>query len=188
MEDTSKKIIVVLETIKKERNKEEVIIKKSPTKRVITNTERWDKSISGEHLNTEKQWEMIQEIWEDKIDDKNVKQCSLILQNINQKIYGYKSQDILKKKYNPDLFISIRCVIELLVEKRIECHYCKERVRLLYEYVRDPLQWTLDRIDNSLGHINNNLFISCLSCNLKRRTMFHEKYVFTKQLKIMKTG
>ena len=46
--------------------------------------------------------------------------------------------------------------------------------------------WTLDRIDNDLSHTNNNTCISCLKCNLQKRRRSHEKFKFTKQLKIEK--
>jgi len=59
-------------------------------------------------------------------------------------------------------------------------------VHILYENVREPLQWTLERIDNDFGHNKNNVEIACLNCNLRRRTMYHERYLFTKELSIVK--
>ena len=29
--------------------------------------------------------------------------------------------------------------------------------------------WTLDRIDNNIGHNRDNVVISCLACNLQKR-------------------
>jgi len=52
--------------------------------------------------------------------------------------------------------------------------------------VREQCQWSLDRIDNNYGHNYDNLFVTCLSCNLRRKTMYHERYEFTKQLTISK--
>lgn len=49
-----------------------------------------------------------------------------------------------------------------------------------------PKQWTLDRIDNDIGHYSDNVVIACLSCNLHRKTMYHERFLFTKQLNIIK--
>ena len=57
---------------------------------------------------------------------------------------------------------------------------------ILSKKVRDQQQWTLDRIDNSLGHHKDNVVISCLQCNLKRRTTEIDRFTFTKQLKITK--
>jgi hypothetical protein len=50
--------------------------------------------------------------------------------------------------------------------------------------VRENKQWTLDRIDNNLGHNEDNVVIACLECNLKRRRTNQSKFLFTKQLKI----
>jgi len=52
----------------------------------------------------------------------------------------------------------------------------------LYEYVRDPKQWTLERKDNSLGHTNDNVVLACLNCNIKRKCMHMERYEMTKLL------
>ena len=68
----------------------------------------------------------------------------------------------------------------------MKCKYCRESVFLLYKEVRDPKQWTLDRIDNNFGHNNDNVIICCLDCNLKRRNTNMNKFLFTKQLKISK--
>ena len=57
----------------------------------------------------------------------------------------------------------------------------------MYEYVREPKQWTLERMNNSFGHNRDNVVIACLSCNIRRRTMASERYVLTKELgKIVK--
>ena len=58
---------------------------------------------------------------------------------------------------------------------------------LLYEKLREPRQWTLERLDNNYGHNKGNLEISCLKCNIDRKTMYHERFMFTKELKIIKT-
>ena len=51
---------------------------------------------------------------------------------------------------------------------------------------RDKKQWTLDRIDNSIGHNTNNLVISCLECNIQKRDRNHEQFLFSKNMKIDK--
>jgi hypothetical protein len=57
---------------------------------------------------------------------------------------------------------------------------------LLYEFVREEKQWTVDRIDNDLGHNNDNFVLACLKCNLKRRRQNMKDFLFTKQLNIVK--
>jgi hypothetical protein len=111
---------------------------------------------------------------------------SFLSQQIRQKIYGYKYQDIEKGIYSEGEFIKESEVIDLFHSSDMKCYYCKESVLLLYEYVRDPKQWTLERIDNSRGHNKDNVVIACLNCNLRRRCMYHERFVFTKQMNIVK--
>ena len=57
----------------------------------------------------------------------------------------------------------------------------------MYENVRESKQWTLDRIDNNIGHNKDNVVICCLECNLKRGTIDDKKFKFTKQMRIIKT-
>ena len=45
-------------------------------------------------------------------------------------------------------------------------------------------QWTLERLDNSLGHTDNNTVIACMKCNLARRCRSREKFMAYKQLVI----
>ena len=59
-------------------------------------------------------------------------------------------------------------------------------MKLFYKKVRDMEQWTLDRIDNNLPHQDDNVIVSCLKCNLQRRQQNKDKFLFTKQLKIIK--
>ena len=59
-------------------------------------------------------------------------------------------------------------------------------MKIFYQIARDLEQWTLDRIDNAKPHQNDNVIICCLDCNLKRKTINKDKFLFTKQLKIVK--
>ena len=45
---------------------------------------------------------------------------------------------------------------------------------------------SIDRIDNDKGHNIDNFHLACLDCNLKRRRRTDEKFLFTKQLNIIK--
>jgi RNase P subunit RPR2 len=110
----------------------------------------------------------------------------LAQQQIQQKINGYHTQDVEKKLLDPTEFIDMSTVMQLLKESNMSCMYCKEGVQVLYQLVREPRQWSLDRIDNAAGHNKNNVVIACLKCNLKRRCIYHEKFVFTKNLNIVK--
>ncbi len=105
---------------------------------------------------------------------------------IERKINSYKHQDIDKKILDEDKFINFTETIEKLIECEMKCYYCKKEMYILYELVRENLQWTLDRIDNDKGHNRDNIVISCLECNLKRRRQTKDNFLFTKQLKINK--
>lgn len=102
------------------------------------------------------------------------------------KISGYKTQDIKKNLYNESKFVKFEDVVGLMANKKMLCFYCQKQALLFYEHVRDNCQWTLDRIDNKMGHNIDNVEIACLNCNLRRRTMYHERYVFTKQMCVVK--
>jgi 5-methylcytosine-specific restriction endonuclease McrA len=108
---------------------------------------------------------------------------SFIHQQIKNKLYSYRSQDIEKKILDETRFADLSGVLVKLIEAKYSCYYCREPVQLLYENVRDPKQWTLERIDNKLGHILSNVEIACLSCNLRRRTMKPERYILTKNIR-----
>jgi hypothetical protein len=170
----SKKIILP------EKNEKKIIKEKPKKKRVCTTNENWVKAIKELEELDEKTMQNFMEQ-----EEKSLKKT--ILSQIKAKIQGYASQDKEKKLYCQEKFVTLNDVITLLKESNHICYYCKEETQIMYEYVREPKQWTLERLDNSFGHNNDNVVISCLSCNIRRRTMASEKYVQTKQMaKIVK--
>ena len=110
---------------------------------------------------------------------------TLFVQQIQQKMAGYKAQDQKKNRYSPEHFIQKETLLSLLKDSGLICLYCQEPVSLLYEHIREPKQWSLDRIDNSLGHNTHNVCIACLSCNLRRKTIHYERYVRAKQQQLV---
>jgi hypothetical protein len=188
---------VILVDLNKKSNissfsKKDKIIKK----RIIAETTKWNSYLDN-HLDVDNQWNMLItlvrvynldistydlsfnsiEIPQDKI---------FFLKNeIQRKIHGYKSQDIKKNIFHTLQFINIEHVLEKLLEAELNCFYCQGPVKIWYEICRDPLQWTLERINNKLGHNIGNVEIACLQCNLKRRCMHHEKYLRTKEMKFI---
>lgn len=109
-----------------------------------------------------------------------------ILKQIQSKINGYKNQDKKKKIFSSDKFVDIDFILQLLKENEFKCYYCKNNVKVLYKLVRESTQWSIERINNEFGHNKDNVTIACLDCNLKRKTMYHERFKFTKQLNIVK--
>ena len=107
-----------------------------------------------------------------------------IKSQINQKINSYKNQDI-KKNRNQGL-ISYDEVIEKLVISKLNCYYCKTNVAVIYDDVRQNNQWTLERIDNSISHTNDNCVISCLECNIKRRCIDSKRFKYSKEFSTIK--
>jgi len=161
-------------------------INKNITKRLITNNERWNFGVHD--FSFENQLKIIEQIRDFVIND-NIKLSNtllFVLQLLKNKIYGYYYQDMKKNKYNSDVFVSLKYILETLLQCNMECFYCNQKVQIIYENVREPKQWSLERIDNEYGHNNTNVVIACLHCNLKRKTMYHERYLFTKQMKIIK--
>ena len=166
---------IILPSLEKKNNS------KVTNKRKIVNTEIWENCI--ESINDMDSFDLIVQLKnEGKVNDTQ----KLIHKNIVTKIQGYKNQDKKKKIYNEEQIVDIHDVIDLLYESKLLCNYCKIQTNLLYENVKEMEQWTLDRLDNKVGHNKGNVVISCLACNLKRKTMHFKRFAFTKQLQIKK--
>ena len=145
--------------------------------------EKW--TFQSDDYAYETQMKTIQNILNNKYDF-NDEISKISLQQINKKIYGYKQQDIIKKLLNPEKFINLESVINKMIECELKCYYCKCEMNVLYDISRELKQWTVDRIDNDLGHNVDNFYIACLECNLKRRRRSDDKFLFTKQLNLIK--
>lgn len=140
------------------------------------------KNFNENFFDINKQTFLINQIYLDiEIENKNE-----IMREIENKINSYKHQDIDKNILSDNL-ININQTIEKLVCSKMKCFYCKKQIFLIYKFARDNLQWTLDRIDNNIGHSNQNTVICCLKCNLERRRKSSDVFKFTKQLKICKS-
>ena len=101
---------------------------------------------------------------------------------IEQKLSGYKQQDIRKNRSFGITYEQIVCKME---QQQLQCKYCLQEMLLNYTE-RDLRQWTLDRMDNELGHTDANCHLACLKCNLQRRRTSDAAFIFTKQLIIKK--
>jgi hypothetical protein len=146
-------------------------------------TKNWN--ISKEYFQHDNQIKIIKDIL-----NNNNNHCNditkLAIQQINKKIYNYKQQDIIKKHFSEEKFLTFDYVIHKIDESELKCIYCKKEMFILYDISREMSQWTVDRIDNNIGHNNDNFHLSCLECNLKKRRTNDEKFLFTKQLNIIK--
>jgi hypothetical protein len=126
------------------------------------------------------QLEVITNIYNESTEDDSQK--TIFLREINNKINGYKQQDICKNMLDIDNFVRLKDVIDKIYNSNLKCYYCSEPMLILYKYVKEKRQWTLDRINNDLGHTCNNVIVSCLECNLQRRRKTKDAFTFTKQL------
>jgi len=159
----------------------ENVVNKDKKKRIAS--EKW--CFSNEYFEPSNQLIMITDIFNNNfkyVDDVS----KIAIQEINKKICGYKQQDLLKKHYDPINFLTFESVINKMVECHLKCRYCTNSMNVLYDILREMKQWTVDRIDNDLGHNIGNYHLACLDCNLKRRRRTDEKFLFTKQLNIVK--
>ena len=170
---------------RKTKQNKTVTTEKPKTKRVITTSERWPTDLDPINIGNALNNTMISNTI---MDADNVSQ-DLLCQQVRQKISGYRGQDVEKRILDIEKLITLQDVLDLFKTSELLCYYCREPVLLLYEFVREPKQWTLERLDNSQGHNRDNVVLACLHCNLRRRCMASERYVQTKQMtKIVKMG
>jgi hypothetical protein len=169
-----------------ERENMNVKTNKERSKRVITETKRW--TFSKEELEYVNQLELLntlvslvnQETAGGKLQ--LTPSQRMVYSQIKTKLRSYKEQDIKKNKLDSLKFVTPTFILNKLEESRMVCFYCKESTSILYEYVREPKQWTIERLDNTYGHNCDNVVIACLSCNLRRRTSQFERYLTTKKI------
>ena len=145
-----------------------VSTKYDPKNRVVVDTKKWNNVISQDTMSNQMAF---------LIDEH-----ALVKEHINAKIRGYRYQDLLKKLFNQTEFVDYNFVIDLLRTCELKCMYCRLECMILYPHVREPRQWTLDRIQNHIGHNKGNVQIACLNCNLRRKTIHHERYLETKKI------
>jgi hypothetical protein len=171
-------------------NKQIFLQSSTPTKKIITQkprekriivseTDKW--TFSQEDLEPSAQYDIVSPIFSTEVCDLS-KNHLFILQQIRNKISGYKSQDNEKSKFVQEKFVTERDVLEIFEASHLTCYYCKEPTLVIYEFVRDPKQWSLERLDNKMGHNKDNVVLACLQCNLRRRCIHSDRYLKTKQM------
>ena len=100
---------------------------------------------------------------------KRIEQCRLC-ENIIKKTFNMfvKCSKTKDKKYNRFDIVNFidRDFLKLLIEEsNNKCCYCTCELELI-KYQSNLM--TIERIDNTIGHIKSNVKIACLSCNSKR--------------------
>lgn len=159
------------------------LIKKDSDKRVKKRivSESWDFTPVGDNQLT-----MLNQLSANNMSANKTEESKTMLQQIKQKIRSYKHQDVLKNMWNEANFVNIGHVVKKMIDSQLLCYYCQQQMYILYEGSREMKQWTIDRIDNDKGHNNDNYYLACLECNMKRRRQSADKFLFTKQLKIVR--
>ena len=173
----TKKIMFTGTTTKYQMKKIDLMsLQKEKKKKIETNT--W--GLNEEELSYKTQLDILKNIYSPAKNKLN----SFIISHIKTKISSYKQQDMLKNMFLEPEFVTFEHVIDLLNACDLKCHYCSCETYLLYEFVREMKQWSLDRINNDIGHNKHNLVMACLECNLKRRRTNKDAFFMTKNLTI----
>ena len=83
---------------------------------------------------------------------------------IQRKLVAYKRQDQAKGlRFN----LKVDHILALKEAQNNHCAACN--IELLWAYQpKDTQQFSVDRLDNSVGHIRDNIRLTCLECNRKR--------------------
>ena len=105
---------------------------------------------------------------------------------LKKKFNAYKNQDKIKNKFDETKHITYLQMVQKLYDSQLKCYYCNCELLILFNKRRENSQWTLERLDNNLGHYESNTCIACLQCNLKRRTDSHEYFKQGKQFTLIK--
>ena len=138
-------------------------------------------------LSTKAQYDLLCKIHYDRpILESEKADVMRIRQEITRKINGYKQQDVKRKLFDAKALVKTSEVVQKLVDGTMMCVFCNKQVLLLFDKVRDMAQWSLDRIDNDIGHSASNTNICCLKCNLERRRQNYDAFHWTKNLTISK--
>ena len=81
---------------------------------------------------------------------------------IKEKLKHCKENDV---KYNREFDIDEDYVNELLKKQNNTCNNCNIKMKLEWEDAYDKEQFSINRLDNSIGHIKTNCEITCWGCN-----------------------
>ena len=99
-------------------------------------------------------------------------QCKLcnspIFVTIKNMIRHSKESDKKCDRYDANNFID-KCFLEGLIEEYPNCYYDDCKVELQYIEYQDNLA-TIERLDNSIGHIKSNCVICCMKCNFMKKS------------------
>ena len=97
------------------------------------------------------------------------KKCSdPIKVNIEQWIFNSRQYDKMHNIYDANRFLD-KCFLKGLIEDYHQCYYGDCEVNLQYTEYQNDLA-TIERLDNSIGHIKSNCVLCCLKCNNSKKS------------------
>ena len=109
------------------------------------------------------------------------KKCSdPVKVSIKQWIFKSRQYDKMRNIYDADRFID-KCFLEGLIEDYKQCYYGDCEVNLQYTEYQDDLA-SIERLDNSIGHIKSNCVLCCLKCNKSNKS--EKKAALMRQLNL----
>jgi hypothetical protein len=98
-----------------------------------------------------------------------------VLMELRAKRRGYQEQD-KKRDWNPARVLVENEIAEKMLIQKQKCFHCGVGVHVLYRDRYDPLQWSIDRLDNDKGHTRDNVVVSCMRCNLRRGRLSIQRF------------
>jgi len=104
--------------------------------------------------------------------------------HLNNKINKYYQTDILVGRLrSDDVFISNDYIYNLILTQRINnCQYCEDKIFYVgWEKPYFTKQYSIDRINSALGHIEGNVDIICASCNFQKKDKTKDEFIFYKK-------
>lgn len=94
---------------------------------------------------------------------------STFVGNIEKKLKGHLEYD-LKKGYETN--IEVKDITNLFVKQNGECCKCGCFMKTFNYKKSDKEQFSIDRIDSSMGHIKGNIQLLCWGCNRSKKNRF----------------
>ena len=94
--------------------------------------------------------------------------CDPIKISIEQWIFSRRQYNKMRNIYDADRFIG-KCFLKGLIEDYKQCYYGDCEVNLQYTEYQVDLA-SIERLDNSIGHIKSNCVLCCLKCNKSRKS------------------
>lgn len=107
-------------------------------------------------------------ICEHNLQRHQCKQCNdPIKVTIKRIIDGSRQTDKKYNRYDPDNFID-KPFLTHLINQRKKCYWCE--CELIYDEKYASNLGTIERLDNSLGHVKSNCTLACFSCNSAKKS------------------